>query len=88
MRQVEKGENFLWQIGMRIFRVRHHGTMARLEAGESEMRLLWKGDNRNQIVKYFKSIGYTYITVDLEGYRTGSMNETLSIERINDYNQK
>lgn len=88
LRQVEKGENYLWQTGMRIFRVRHHGTLARLEAGENEMGLLLKGDIRKQIIRHFKSIGYTYITVDLEGYRTGSMNEALSNEQIDDYNQK
>ena len=65
-----------------------NGTMVRLETGENEMRLLWKDDTRNQIVKYFKSIGYTYITVDLEGYRTGSMNETLCSDLMTDYNQK
>lgn len=86
--QVEKGENYLWEIGMRVFRVRHHGTIARLETGENEMRLLWNRDTRNQLVKYFKSIGYAYITVDLEGYRTGSMNEVLNSEQKSDFDQK
>ncbi len=88
LRQVEKCEDYLWQLGMRVFRVRHHGSIARLEAGVSEMRLLWEDGTRNQITKYFKSIGYKYITVDLEGYRTGSMNEELSNEQLNDFNQK
>jgi len=88
LRQVESGENYLRQIGMRVFRVRHHGTLARLEAGENEMKLLGNDDIRNQITQHFKSIGYKYITMDLEGYRTGSMNEALSNELKHDYLQK
>jgi uncharacterized protein len=62
---------------MRVFRVRHHGTIARIELGEKEMHRLWVDGIRENIVKHFKSLGYTYVSVDLEGYRTGSMNETL-----------
>ncbi|MBW2634230.1 MAG: ATP-dependent sacrificial sulfur transferase LarE [Deltaproteobacteria bacterium] len=86
LKQVEKAESYLSQFGMRVFRVRHHGTMARLELGKDEMRCLWQGNTRNQIVNYLKSIGYSYIAVDLEGYRSGSMNETLSDkEKYNTY---
>lgn len=76
------------KIGMRIFRVRHHDTLARIEAGENEMTLLSNDDIKNQIIQYFKSIGYKYITMDLEGYRTGSMNEALSYELKHDYIQE
>jgi uncharacterized protein len=63
---------------MRVFRVRHHDTIARLELGKKEMQFLRENGLRNQIVQYLKSIGYKYIALDLEGYRTGSMNETLN----------
>jgi len=78
LRQVENAENHLWNLGMRVFRVRHHDTIARLELGKKEMQFLRESGLKNQIVQYFKSIGYKYIALDLEGYRTGSMNETLT----------
>jgi uncharacterized protein len=67
---------------MREFRVRHHGTIARIELGEREMKLFWEDGVKETIVSKFKSLGYTYVTLDLEGYRTGSMNETLSLEQM------
>jgi uncharacterized protein len=76
--QVENAENYLWELGMRVFRVRHHDAVARMELGEKEIRLLWECNLSSQIVQYFKSLGYIYVAVDLEGYRTGSMNETLT----------
>jgi uncharacterized protein len=78
LRQVESAENYLWELGMRVFRVRHHDTMARIELGEKEMRLFWESGLRDQVVQHLKSLGYKYVTLDLEGYRTGSMNETLT----------
>lgn len=78
LRQVENAEDFLWNLGMREFRVRHHDTIARLELGPKELSLFSDLSLRNEIVKHLKSLGYKYVTLDLEGYRTGSMNETLS----------
>ena len=78
LRQVENGENYLWNLGMRVFRVRHHDSIARLELGKREIQFLREDNLKDQIVQYFKSIGYKYIALDLEGYRTGSMNETLT----------
>lgn len=75
---VENAENYLRQLGMRIYRVRHHDTIARIELGEREMRLLWEKNLREPIVRHFKSLGYKYVALDMEGYRTGSMNEALS----------
>jgi len=75
---IEKAENYLRQLGMRIYRVRHHDTIARIELGEREMRLLWEKDLREPIVRHFKSLGYKYVALDMEGYRTGSMNEAIS----------
>lgn len=77
LRQVEQAEQCLWNMGMRVFRVRHHGDVARIELGEQEMRKLWELSLAPAIVKDLKSLGYTYVALDLEGYRTGSMNEAL-----------
>jgi len=82
LRQVEAAEDFLWNLGMREFRVRHHDTIARIELGEKELSLFLEGGRRNEIVLHLKSLGYKYITLDLEGYRSGSMNETLSKDQL------
>lgn len=80
LQQVEKAETVLWNLGMRQFRVRHHDTIARIELGEEEMQKFWEDKLSAKIVSQFKSIGYQYVTLDLQGYRTGSMNETLKHE--------
>jgi uncharacterized protein len=82
LRQVEDAEDFLWNLGMREFRVRHHNTIARLELGEKELSLFWETGRRHEIVQHLKSLGYKYVTLDLEGYRTGSMNETLTKDQL------
>ena len=82
LRQVEDAEDFLWNLGMREFRVRHHDTMARIELGVKELSLFFESGRWNEIVQYFKSLGYKYVTLDLEGYRTGSMNETLTKDQM------
>jgi len=79
--QVEKAEDFLRQMGLKVFRVRHHDNIARIEMGKDDMNLLWESDSMERIVEYFKSVGYQYVTMDLQGYRTGSMNETLNINK-------
>jgi uncharacterized protein len=71
--QVEEAEDFLWELGFQQYRVRHHGEIARIEVGEAEMsRLLAQAA---AIVERFRQIGFTYITMDLAGYRRGSLNE-------------
>jgi uncharacterized protein len=75
--QIEKAEAFLRKLGMKVFRVRHHGPLARLELGEKELRFLFENDLSSRIVHYLESVGYQYVAVDLKGYRTGSMNEVL-----------
>jgi PP-loop superfamily ATP-utilizing enzyme len=50
--------------------------------GEKEMSMFWEGNLRQEIVSRFKSLGYSYVTLDLEGYRAGSMNEPLTLEQI------
>lgn len=77
LEQIENAENFLRRLGMRVFRVRHHDTVARLELGEKEMRFLFENNLFDRIVRQLESVGYQYVTMDLKGYRSGSMNEVL-----------
>lgn len=72
---IGQAEAFLAQLGLSQLRVRHHGALARLEVPVEEIPLLLA--KRQEIIARLKEIGYTYVTVDLEGYRTGSMNEVL-----------
>jgi uncharacterized protein len=72
---VGEAEIFLRDLGIRQLRVRHHDEIARIEVVEEDMETLLQ--NREQIVKKLKELGYTYVTMDLQGYRTGSMNEGL-----------
>jgi len=76
--QVEQLEAFLEREGFRVFRARHHGDILRLELGPEEMASMSDTRLRAQVTDYAKKLGFTYITLDLEGYRTGSMNEVLS----------
>lgn len=76
LKAVGEAEIFLRSLGFRQLRVRHHDKIARIEVAEEDMELLLH--NRKEIVGKFKELGYTYITLDLQGYRTGSMNEVLS----------
>ena len=74
---VDKAEQMLLDLGFRQVRVRIHGTMARIEVLPDEFEKLISDDVRNQITASFKSFGFTYVTMDLTGYRTGSMNEVI-----------
>lgn len=79
--QIEKIEAFLTQEGFefKVYRARHHGQILRLELGPDEMNRIMRGDLRDRLIQFAKSQGFTYITLDLQGYRTGSMNEPLEI---------
>ena len=74
---VESAEQLLLEHGFRQFRVRMHGRMARIEVLPEEFLKLLQEEVREDIVKQFKQFGFTYVTMDLTGYRMGSMNETL-----------
>jgi uncharacterized protein len=78
LRTVEKGEEALRKLGFRHFRVRHHDRLVRLEFVAEEMPRALAPQMLPRLVRAFKDLGYNYVTVDLEGYRTGSFNETLS----------
>ena len=70
-------EKVLQELRFREFRVRYHEDLVRIEAAASEIDRLLDRDTRAAIVARFKEIGFTYVSVDLEGYRTGSMNEAI-----------
>lgn len=75
LRTVEQGEDFLRELGFRQIRVRHHEQIVRIELSPMEMKRIWEEDLFGRIVAYFKSLGFKFVTLDLEGYRTGSLNE-------------
>lgn len=76
--QVGAAEDFLRNLGFRQLRVRHHGNIARIEVEAEELNRLLDPDLRSRIADRFKELGYLYVTVDIEGYRTGSLNAELS----------
>lgn len=78
LRQIERAEAFLRTRGFRQVRVRHHGETARIEVAAEELPRLIESDTREAVVGWLQSLGYTYVTVDLAGYRTGSLNEVLA----------
>jgi pyridinium-3,5-biscarboxylic acid mononucleotide sulfurtransferase len=75
--QIEAAEMFLRSLGLRQLRVRHHGNVARIELDESGMSVLMSGGRRQAVVERFKALGYLYVTLDLAGFRSGSMNDVL-----------
>ena len=74
---VDKAEQLLLDLGFHQLRVRIHGTIARIEVLPDEFPKLIEEKNKLKIVTEFEKYGFTYISMDLKGYRTGSMNETL-----------
>jgi len=75
--KIDKAEQFLLDIGFHQVRVRYHGNLARIETDEAGFALMSSQDMREKIQAALKEMGFTYIALDLLGYRTGSMNETL-----------
>ena len=76
--RIAKAEEFLRDLGIGQLRVRHHGSVARIEVTPADFPALLDESVRKSIGQYFRSIGYAYVTLDLEGFRSGSMNEVLS----------
>ena len=77
LRVIERAERALRGLGFRVFRVRHHDELARVEIGRDEMRRALEPELSDAIVRELKAVGYRYVTLDLQGYRTGSLNEGL-----------
>lgn len=78
LKQIEQGEAFLRRLGFRQARLRHHEKIARIEVDPSEIARLADPAIRDQVLPFMRSIGFQFITVDLAGYRTGSLNELLN----------
>lgn len=79
LNMVDKAEQLLLDMGFHQVRVRIHGRMARIEIEPEEFGKLMEERARNIIIEKFKDYGFSYISMDLMGYRTGSMNETLDL---------
>jgi uncharacterized protein len=77
LRMVDQAEQALLDLGLRQVRVRHHGKLARIETDEDGFDVFADRKIRETLYAQFKKIGFTYVSLDLLGYRTGSMNETL-----------
>ena len=76
--KIADAEKFLRDMGFSQLRVRHHDSIARIELEISEIELIMKKEIKDRVVEHFKSIGYLYVTLDLAGFRSGSLNEELS----------
>ena len=77
LRRVEKSEEFLYSLGVGQLRVRDHGTVARIEVGSDDIPLLLQKDVVVQVIHELTGLGYSYVTLDLQGFRSGSMDEVL-----------
>jgi uncharacterized protein len=74
---VEQGEDALRALGFRQFRVRHHGEIARIEIARDELPAAMTMDMFSRLTEIFKGLGFTFVTLDTEGFRSGSMNSSL-----------
>ena len=77
LRRIDAAEVFVRSLGFRQFRVRHHDKLARLELPPEEMARLFEDGRHQALVKRFRELGYLYVTLDLQGFRSGSANEAL-----------
>ena len=76
--QVDQAEDFIKSLGFSELRVRHHGDIARIETKPQDIQKIVDADIREKIITHFKSLGFKFITLDLQGFRSGAMNEVLS----------
>jgi uncharacterized protein len=82
LRTVEQGEEALRTLGFRQFRVRHHGETVRIEIAPDELARALNPQMAEEFTRIFKSLGYAFVTLDLEGFRSGSMNALLPPENL------
>jgi pyridinium-3,5-biscarboxylic acid mononucleotide sulfurtransferase len=79
---VEQGEDALHQLGFRQVRVRHHGEIARIEIGKDELARALTTEMFSEFTRIFKSLGFTFVTLDTEGFRSGSMNTSVHVQPL------
>ena len=85
--RIAEAEEYLRSLGIERLRVRHHDTVARIEVGTEDFEILLDDETRREVVDRFREIGYSYVTLDLEGFRSGSLNEVLAgLRRKRDVN--
>jgi uncharacterized protein len=82
LRMIEAAENVLREVGFRVFRVRHHETVARLEIAKDEMARALEPSIAEHLTRELRALGYQHVTVDLQGYRLGSLNEALRLRPV------
>jgi len=79
---VERGEDALRRLGFRQFRVRHHGEIVRIEIAKTELPRALSSEMAAELTRIFKALGFKFVTLDLEGFRSGSMNSLLPAEHV------
>jgi uncharacterized protein len=79
---IERGEDALRALGFRQFRVRHHGEIVRIEIAREELPRALTADMARELTAVFKALGFKFVTLDLEGFRSGSMNQLLTAEEL------
>lgn len=82
LRAVEQGEEALRRMGFRQLRVRHHGDIVRIEIARDELPRALSPEMAAEFTRIFKALGFCYVTLDLEGFRSGSMNAVLPVELL------
>jgi uncharacterized protein len=82
LRQIEQAEAAIRALGFRVIRVRHHGDLARLELARDEMPRALEPATADVIDRQLKALGFKFVTVDVKGYRTGSLNEAIVLKQI------
>ena len=75
--RIAEAEEYLRSLGVERLRVRHHDSVARIEVGPEDFSILLDEETRRGVIERFREIGYSYVTLDLEGFRSGSLNEVL-----------
>jgi uncharacterized protein len=82
LRTVEQGEDALRALGFRQFRVRHHGEIVRIEIAGNELPRAFSSEMAAEFTRIFKALGFKFVTLDMEGFRSGSMNSLLPAEEL------
>ena len=82
LEQIERGEEILRELGLRQYRVRHHGDIVRIEIAREELPSVFQMDVFEKLSREFKALGFKFVTLDMEGFRSGSMNALLSIDTL------
>ena len=82
LRMIERAEDVMHELGFRVCRVRHHDTVARIEVAQDELPRALDPSIRDRIVHELRALGYQHVTVDLQGYRMGSLNDGVRLRPI------